>query len=212
MRRSLFVAAYIVIVLLALLVRYMPASSTAHLPPFLDALEYSTSALSLYVHGAYAITINHVPYPPHYPFGFPLLLTPALALFGPVAYNALYPVLFLSVATVALTMLTTRKLFGDGAALAAGLVVAMGRQHLVSSQEIMSDGAGALLTLLAAYFVLPALDKPVRQRYLFAAGFSAGLAVAMRYSQAVLLAALMVAVVLALRRSPRQALRSLVIG
>jgi hypothetical protein len=175
MKRVLFALACVCIFLVALLLRYKPAYYAAQMLPLPDALEYALSSVSLYQHGVFAMTVNHVPYPSQYPFGFPLLLTPAYALFGAVAQYGLYASLFYSLILVAATMLMAGYLFGRQAALVAGLAAAIGREYILTGQEIMSDAVATSLILFAVYLVLRADHAGVRYRYLFGAGFAAGL-------------------------------------
>lgn len=214
-RSGLVAAAYLSVAAAALLLRWRPAHYAAQMLPLPDALEYAVSALALLQRGAYALYVNGVAYPPEYPFGFPLLLTPAYAVFGPLAHNGAWASLAYGLALLATAMLVTRRLFGDGAALVAGIVLATSRQHILSSQEIMSDAASTLLILLAVYLLLRAIYGAPRDRYAFGAGLLAGLAVCVRLGDIVAAIALALAVFIACagrRASAVRALASFALG
>lgn len=208
-RRSLVTAAYAGVLALAFVLRYRPVHYAAQMLPLPDALEYAVSAVTLLQRGVYALKVNHVAYPPEYPFGFPLLLAPFYALFGPLAHNGAWASLFYGLALLAVAMLIARRLFGDGAALLAGIIIATSRQHVVSSQEIMSDATSAMLALVAAYVLLRIAEGDRRYRHAFVAGLLAGLVVCVRLGDVAVAAALGLAVVLAYGSPWRLALRAL---
>ncbi len=207
MSRRMIALAYALVLLAALLLRFLPAYYAAHLHPSPDAVEYAIGAVNLYERGEFVTIINHAAYPPRVTFGFPLLLLPALAIAGPVAYNGLYAVLFFSVAAVAMAMAVTREVFGHGAALVTGLVIAIGKQHIWSAQEVMSDSAAMCLALLAALLALRALRGRVSYPLLFLAGLIIGTDVTVRMGDVFVLGALLIFAVVLLIRSPRTAIR-----
>ena len=200
--------AYAAILLIALVCRFQPSYYAAEMEPFPDAFEYSASALSLYQTGSLTISVNHVAYPPRYSYGFPMLLLPAFAIFGAEPQKALYVSLFLSVAMLVTTMLLAHRLSGHLAALAAGLVVAVGPAHIQGGQWIMSDAAGACLILLASYVLIVGQDRRQPRRYWLVAGFLGGLAVALAISNVIYVAVLGAVSMWWLRREPRLAVRA----
>jgi 4-amino-4-deoxy-L-arabinose transferase-like glycosyltransferase len=208
-RRLLTGAGYIAVVLVALLLRYRPSYYAAQLLPLPDALEYAVTGVSLFSTGQFAMSINHVPYPPNYPFGFPLLLTPVFAILGPVAHNAVWASIFYSLALLVVAMFITQRLFGHSAALVTGLVIGAAKQQIVTSQEIMSDAASAALVLLAALSLLRAADGQARNRHAFGAGLAAGLVVCIRLGDAALAVALGLLVLITFRQSLRAAIGGL---
>jgi len=213
MRRSTFALAFVLILVIAVVARYKPAYYAAQLFPAPDAAEYAIAGVSLYQHGTFTLPMNHLPYPPQYPYGFPLLLVPAFAVFGPQAHYGLYAALFYSVAVVGLVMVIARRLFGQEAALVAGLVVAIGRAYVSSGLEIMSDAASVVLLLAIGLLVMNAGDTKRPYPWLAAAGLLAGLATVVRLGEAAVLGSMAVAILVLLRRSPRQAvLGALVFG
>jgi 4-amino-4-deoxy-L-arabinose transferase-like glycosyltransferase len=197
-KRQRVVVACLVVLAVAFVLRFKPASVAAQLEPIPDALEYALSSLSLYQDGVFAITINHVRYPPRYPFGFPLLLMPSFAFFGPRPESAIYVSLCFSLGVVAMAVILARALFGAWAALVAGAAAAIGHAYVTSGQQIMSDSAGAFLVLCSCAAVLRVLDRAdgakrgsLAQWAL--AGTLAGLATAVNLAHIAALAGLVVA-------------------
>jgi hypothetical protein len=58
---------------LAFLLRFLPHLCCEDLGYVPDSVEYALSALSLAEGSSYFIHINHIPFPPRYSFGYPLL-------------------------------------------------------------------------------------------------------------------------------------------
>ncbi len=207
--RLIIILAYVAVLAAALIVRYKPSYWAADLLPLPDALEYSVTGVQLFLGHPYAMPINHVPYPPNYPYGFPLLLVPAFAIFGPVAHYAIYASLFYSMALLVLTMFLTQRFFGHVAALVAGAVVATAQQQIVTSGEIMSDAVAVALVFLAAYQIIRVGEGAPDLARLFAAGCMAGLILSMRYADVIQVASLGVTALIALRQTPRRLISGL---
>ena len=211
MRRSRFMLAVFLILVIAGVARYKPAYYATQLDPGPDATEYAITSVSLYQHGAYSMMINHTPYPPQYPHGFPLLLMPAYATFGPQAQNGVYATLVYWLAVVVLTIVLGRRVFGAPAALVAGLAVAIGPAFFDTGKKILSDAASVLLLLLIGLFVMKAWEGKRQLLWIAAAGLLAGLVTVVRVGEAPVLVMMPLAIVVMLRRSPRRALGALVI-
>jgi len=105
-------------------------------------------------------------------------------------------------ASLLLVFAVGRRLFGDWEGLAAAVVLAAFRRHLVSSAHFKPDILVLLLTLLAFHWSLLAAWRPTRRGFL-RAGLGVGLAAAAKYTGAGAAIAL-VAAVLARWRDRRQ--------
>lgn len=164
--------------------RFAPAYYGLDISPAPDAVEYALTGLSLYEKGAYTLVINGQAYPPRYPFGFPLLLTPWFAIFGPQIQSALYGSFVWGLAAVTAGMAYAYRLYGRTAALVVGLVIGSSKIFIAGAQEVMSDSAGSVIMLLAALLVYVSLDRSRPRLLLFMAGVLCGLGVAVGYSNA----------------------------
>lgn len=152
--RVLVAGAYVLVLVIAFVVRFTPAYQAADLEPAPDAVEYALTAVALSQGEPYVLHMNGAAYPPRYPFGFPLLLASALIAFGAQPHNALYACLAYSVALVAAVMLVSRQVFGQRVALLSGLVVALGKRFVALGQGFSPDTAAALAVLLACALLI----------------------------------------------------------
>ena len=94
------VLACAIISILGYIALFVPPEQAANLPSVPDEGQYAISASNLFNKGTYSVTLNHKDYPGYYPYGFPLLLVPALYLWGPFVGNVTYANFFLNIAVL----------------------------------------------------------------------------------------------------------------
>jgi len=185
-------AAVLLVVAAGLLVRAGNAVREARdLKPRPDALEYGLGAASLADNGTYALHIGDAEYPPRYPFGFSLLLTPfvagaggdpAAAWLGSFAYGLL---------AILLTIGIGWRMAGPLGGVIGGAIVACSPEAVRASTLLMSESASMALLALAVFGALLAVRGAGRESpvsgWLLVAGASIGLAVTVRYTNLALL-------------------------
>ncbi|MFN8601737.1 MAG: glycosyltransferase family 39 protein [Candidatus Binatia bacterium] len=165
--------------LAAALVRTSPAD-VADLRPRPDALEYEEAARSLAEGRGYRLWIAGDAFPPRYPPGMSLLIAAALPIVGDAPGSGIHVVLASVLAAVAGTFVLARRAAGLAAAVAAGLLVATSRLHVLWAQAVMSDvPAGAAVAWIAVWTV-SVLQRRARLLESFALGVACGLAVWIR--------------------------------
>ena len=105
-------------------------------------------------------------------------------IFGPGALYALYWSRFLTAilgtASVVLTYIVGKKLFGKIAGLAGAFFLAFNYRHVLSSHLALSDIPNSFFVFLSFYISFLLLEKNTRNRYLLA-GLSVGLSFSMKY-------------------------------
>ena len=167
--------------------------------PYPDALDYALSARSL-AHGeGYRIPALGGRYPPHYPFGFPALLVPWYLLPGAGLTAGLYGVALFAVAGAVGVYLLGRRTGGWAGALAAAASVALSAKFLDWSHRVMSETATVAVVTgvaLALHRHATASTERVRERWALALGLLCGVGLVSRLANAVLPAAVAIALLL----------------
>lgn len=163
----------------ATLVRTSPAD-VADLRPRPDALEYEEAARSLAEGRGYRLWIAGDAFPPRYPPGMSLLIAASLPIAGDAPGSGIHVVLAGALAVVAGAFVVARRAAGLFAAVAAALLVATSRLHVLWSQSVMSDvPAGAAVAWIAVWTV-SVLQRRARLLESFALGVACGIAVWIR--------------------------------
>jgi 4-amino-4-deoxy-L-arabinose transferase-like glycosyltransferase len=197
--RGLHRALPVAVALGTLALAAIPAWWRADPSPYPDALEYALTARAL-AHGeGYWIPIFNGRYPPHYPIGFPALLAPWYWLPGASLTAGLYGVALFAAATAAGVYLLGRRTGGIAGALAGAAAVALSARFLDWSHRVMSETATAALVAgvaLALARHAAAATERSRERWVVALGLLCGLGVVTRFANAVLLAAVGIALLL----------------
>jgi 4-amino-4-deoxy-L-arabinose transferase-like glycosyltransferase len=201
-RHALDVACALAVVLLAALVLYLPASWIGDIRPTPDAVEYAVTAQRLARGASYVLPLPDRDDPPRYPFGFPALLAPAYWLPGATLRAGLYGVFAFGVAGALFVYLLGRQIFDRGTGLLAALLLLLLPQYLSWAHAIMSEvttiALVAAATLLLWHAACEVATRP-RLALLAGAGLVAGLAILVRLTSVVLLAALVVGIVAGIR-------------
>jgi 4-amino-4-deoxy-L-arabinose transferase-like glycosyltransferase len=149
----------IVLVILSLAIRFMPARFRVDLWPWPDTPEYVTAASRLLQYGKFDIVANHLEVPTRYSLGYPLLIIPAYLVFGPSPENAIYVSLLMGLLEILLAFWIAWRLFGSAAALVAASIVSLSPANVFLSQQMMSDlpaSVFVLASMLALTFLAPA--------------------------------------------------------
>ncbi len=142
-----------------------------HIGIFGDDASYVLVAKSV-VQGEGYSSIYYIGAPPHllYPFVFPLLLAPVIAIFG---YNFLVMkllVVFLSLISFCLCYLLVNEIYGSKTASGIAFLVSLNPLIFVFSHSIMAEMPYMLFSLAAIYFFMlseSALDKKRSIKALF---------------------------------------------
>lgn len=199
---SLELVAAALVVLVSATVLVIPASWRADPRPVPDAVEYAIGARSLAQSGSYTIHVLGNPYPPRYPFGLSALLTPAYLRPNVRLSNGLYGALAFAVIGVLCVYLLARKAIGYAAGVTAGVTLLLSPPYLEWSHQVMGETAtAALVSAIALCLYLAASRGRDMHRLglLFGLGLLCGLALLVRFPNAVLLVAVPLALLLACR-------------
>jgi 4-amino-4-deoxy-L-arabinose transferase-like glycosyltransferase len=160
-----------------------PARSDLH--PWPDGPEYAATARSLLEHATFKIPFAGQWVPPGHGFGFPLIITPFLAVFGHALENALYATLAMHVVELVLVFLLATRCYGRAAGLLAVAFVAASPLDAELSRRIMSEvPSSAMIT--GALLVLCGPETVAAPRRLFACGAMLAVATWMRPVNALL--------------------------
>ena len=198
--RAIFALALLLVI--SVITVFVPSYTASNMGIVPDSVEYATAAWRLVNEGRFAITINGEAYPPRYPPGFAVFaLAPAYLLLGQNPGNAIFGILFWSLAGVCAAFAVGRRFGGIPTGLMAGAAVLLLSDYRHYSQVIMSDGtcAAAIVVLLLVYLRLAA--APDNWRGWLVAGATAALVASIRPTG---LSASLPFLALALRGGPRR--------
>jgi hypothetical protein len=109
---------------LGLAIRWTTPSQVADLRPRPDALEYEESARNLANGYGYVLRIAGKIYPPRYPFGFPILLVPAVAVAKDTPGIGIWVVLASALAAIVAAWALAGAAAGTASATVAALFLA----------------------------------------------------------------------------------------
>lgn len=135
-----------------------------------DSYEYALGAKELALSGRYLIKIGDLSYPPHYPIGLSLLLTPGHLLFKQNADNAIWTITILGTAGIPAVFLLARKLLGVKEALVASAIVGFYPLSVFFSGVVMSDIPAMLFVTLSLIGVIKSVET---ESYLILASLAA---------------------------------------
>jgi len=151
-----------VILFFAVALRYVSPDQTEERLIVPDGVEYAVSAVNLIEGKGYQIFIGGIPYPPRYPFGYPLCLAPFYFFLGGKLGNGIFCSLFFSLGTILLSFLLAQKLFGKQIALWATLFLTVSPLHIYWSRVIMADIPSCFITLCVLWILFSGDITPKR--------------------------------------------------
>ncbi len=150
------------------------------LRPRPDALEYEEAARNLVDGQGYALVLDGGRFPPRYPPGFSLLLTPAMWLTGDQFGAGIWVVLACALVGIAAVWALGLETGGPASAVAASLLLALAPLHVRWSRAVMSDVPAATITTLLALGGVRCARRDARARAWLGLGILAGLAALLR--------------------------------
>jgi hypothetical protein len=149
----------VIITILGYFALFVPPDQAANLPSVPDEGQYAIGASNLFNKGTYSITLNHQDYPSYYPYGFSLLLAPALYLWGPFVGNVTYANFSLNIAVLILSYLLGRIIGGWIVGCITALFLLGNHLFLHFSHRILAQGATAAFTILATVLLVKIQEK-----------------------------------------------------
>jgi 4-amino-4-deoxy-L-arabinose transferase-like glycosyltransferase len=178
------------VALVAAAVVYIPRTWVADLGPMPDAGEYAMSAHNLAHLRGFVIDLWGREYPPRYPPGFPLLLTPVLWLPGATLASAIHVVTAFAVVAVLLTHALARRLAGPVAGFLASGALLLRTVFIDWSHQVMTETATvAAATAIPVLLHRRAQHADTAHFSLVAIGLVCGVAILMRHANVVFVAA-----------------------
>jgi len=214
-KRKLELFLLIVILAVSVFLRYVDPIFLSALPVTPDSVEYTTLSYNLLKGRGCHIVINDRAYPPRYPYGYPLLLVPFTAVFGPVLHRAVYASLFFGVAVVVLSYLLARSVFGPPEGLLAAFFVTVSPVCIIFSQVIVAVSATTALALLILLLSWRLLVKTEPDRLLLpwlGIGLLIGFNASVQLLSGLLFIPVALGIVLMRKRACLHALGGLVLG
>jgi len=181
------------ILLFLLVAAAVPPRWRADLQPMPDVAEYTIGAINLRRTGYLSVAINHVQHPIRYPYGYPLLLMPGYALFGQQPENAVLTSLLLGLAGVALAYVIGQRSMDHFTGIVACLLLALSPTYTALTAHIGSEMPSLVLAELVVFcLVMADASNSDRRRagWLLLVGLCAGFAVSVRYTNLVLVPAI----------------------
>jgi len=212
MARSFAWVGLVLALLLAATVRWTPPTRVEDLRPRPDALEYEEAARNLVAGAGYCLVFDGGCYPPRYPPGFSLLLTPAVWLSGGTDGSGIWTVTACALAGVAAVWAIGLATGGPASAVAAALLLALSPLHVRWSRAVMADVPTATITTILVLGAILAARRPARPLAWLALGLATGLGVLLRTTSLVLVPALALAALAPRDGSRPRATRLLALG
>jgi 4-amino-4-deoxy-L-arabinose transferase-like glycosyltransferase len=162
--------------------------------PIPDAVEYLVTAQRLAHFESFRLLLLGQEVPSQYPFGFPAFLAPAYWLPGATLASGIYGVLLAGVGAVALTYGLARRIGGTLAGVAAAVTLLLRPNFIDYNHQVMTESLTVALAVAAGFLLHLAAGAGGHRlgRYLLAVGVVCGFAILVRYTNILL----MVAVVL----------------
>ncbi len=170
----------------------IPASWRADPRPFPDAVEYAIAARNLAHSGTYTIHVLGNPYPPRYPFGLSALLTPAYLAPSVSLSDGVYGVVAFGVIGVLCVYLLGRVASGFAGGVVAAVSLLLCSPYLEWSHQVMGETATAALVsavALCLYLTASRGGDGRQPGLLVVLGLLCGLALLVRFPNAILLVA-----------------------
>ncbi len=186
----------------------IPASWRADPRPFPDAVEYAIGARNLAHSGTYTISVLGNPYPPRYPFGLSALLTPAYLRPNVRLNDGVYGAVAFGVIGVLCVYLLARRAIGFAGGVTAAVSLLLCPPYLEWSHQVMGETATVALVSAVALCLYLTASRGGDGRWpglLFVLGLLCGLALLVRFPNAILLAAVPLALSLGGRALGRDA-------
>src|SRR5262245_51383517 len=193
MSRSSAWAGLVLALLLAATVRWTPPTRVEDLRPRPDALEYEEAARNLSTGAGYCLVFDGGCYPPRYPPGFSVLLTPGVWLSGGLEGSGIWTVTACALVGVAALWAIGMTTGGPASAIAAALLLALSPLHVRWSRAVMPDVPMTTITTILVLGAILAVRRPAPPRAWLALGLGVGLSALLRTTGLVLVPALALA-------------------
>ena len=177
-------------------VRWITPEQVQDLRPRPDALEYEEAARSLVGGESYCLVFDGGCWPPRYPPGFSMLLTPGTWITGGEHGGGIWTVLAFALLGIAAVWALAYRAGGPASAVVAAWLLALSPLHVRWSRAVMSDVPAATVVTFLALAGLRALDGASTIAWLLL-GIATGLSTLLRPACA--LVALPLAVILGAR-------------
>jgi len=186
MSRSSAWAGLVLALLLAATVRWTLPTRVEDLRPRPDALEYEEAARNLGAGAGYCLVFDGGCYPPRYPPGFSILLTPGVWLSGGLDGSGIWTVTAFALVGVAAVWAIGLTTGGPASAVAAALLLALSPLHVRWSRAVMPDVPTATVTTILVLGAILAARRPARPPAWLALGLGVGLSALLRTTGLVL--------------------------
>lgn len=176
-----------VVLTIGLALRWTTPSQAGDLRPRPDALEYEESARNWATGEGYCLIVDGEKYPPRYPFGFPAMLVPVLALADRGPGTGVLVVLATGAGAIASAWVLGWQVGGAAAATLAALLLALSPAHVRWSRGVMSDVPASCIVGWLAVGALLAARRSASVKAWSTLGLLTGLAATVRMTNAFLL-------------------------
>lgn len=191
------------IVGLGIALRWTTPNQAQDLRPRPDALQYEETARSLLRGDGYHIRVDGERYLPRYPFGFPLLLAPGLAVWDGGPGSGVVTVLATAAGAIAGTWALGAIAGGIPGAIVASSIVAFSPLHARWSTAVMSDVPSSCGVAWLVFAALVLVRRRGRPTAWVLVGVGLGLLSTLRLSNALLVPPI-AAMLLVAREHPRR--------
>ncbi len=167
---------------IAFIILFRTAYNASDLEIVPESVEYAVAASRLVTDQSYTIVIDGQSWPPRYPPWFSMLvITPAYLIFGNEPGNAIFPILFAGMLSVAAAFVIGYQVNGPICGVSAGLALLAPTLYRYMARQVMTDIPCIALLLIACllYMRLKTVSSHSRALYL-SAGILSGLCAAFR--------------------------------
>jgi len=146
-----------------------------------DSVEYAIAASRLVTDQSYTIVIDGQSWPPRYaPWFSMIVIAPAYLLFGDEPGNAVFPIIFAGMLSVAAAFVIGYQVNGPICGVFAGLALLVPSLYRCMAKQVMTDIPCVALVLLACVFYIRLRTVPHSRLLYLLVGILSGLCAAFR--------------------------------
>ena len=166
---------------IAFIIIFRTAYNASDLEIVPDSVEYAVAASRLVTDQSYTIVIDAQSWPPRYaPWFSMLVIAPAYLIFGDEPGNAIFPILFAGMLSVAAAFVIGYQVNGPICGIFAGLALLVPSLYRYMAKQVMTDIPCVALVLLACVFYIRLRTVPHSRILYLLAGILSGLCAAFR--------------------------------